>query len=44
MSREGFIAAFLGRHGYGAARAEPLAQDASFRRYLRLTGGPRRRS
>jgi N-acetylmuramate 1-kinase len=41
MSREGFIAAFLGRHGYGAACAEPLAQDASFRRYLRLTGGPR---
>ena len=35
------IAAFLARHGYGAARAEPLAQDASFRRYLRLSGGPR---
>jgi N-acetylmuramate 1-kinase len=41
MSRERLIAAFLARHGYGAARAEPLAQDASFRRYLRLTGGPR---
>jgi N-acetylmuramate 1-kinase len=41
MTRERLIAAFLVRHGYGAARAEPLAQDASFRRYLRLTGGPR---
>ncbi|HME20141.1 MAG TPA: phosphotransferase [Acetobacteraceae bacterium] len=41
MSRERLIAAFLDRHGYGSARAEPLAQDASFRRYLRLTGGPR---
>ncbi len=41
MSRERLIAAFLDRHGYGAARTEPLAQDASFRRYLRLTGGPR---
>jgi aminoglycoside/choline kinase family phosphotransferase len=40
MSRDSLIAAFLDRHGYGAARAEPLAQDASFRRYLRLTGGP----
>jgi N-acetylmuramate 1-kinase len=41
MSRERLIAAFLDRNGYGAARQEPLAQDASFRRYLRLTGGPR---
>jgi N-acetylmuramate 1-kinase len=41
MTRETLIAAFLDRHGYGTARAEPLAQDASFRRYLRLTGGPR---
>ena len=41
MSRERLIAAFLERNGYGAARAEPLAQDASFRRYLRLIGGPR---
>ena len=39
MSRERLIAAFLEHHGYGHARAEPLAQDASFRRYLRLTGG-----
>jgi aminoglycoside/choline kinase family phosphotransferase len=42
MRREQLIAAFLERHGYAHARAEPLAQDASFRRYLRLTGGPRR--
>jgi aminoglycoside/choline kinase family phosphotransferase len=41
MSHDALIAAFLARHGYGDARAEPLAQDASFRRYLRLTGGPR---
>ncbi len=41
MSREKRIAAFLARHGYGGASAVPLAQDASFRRYLRLTGGPR---
>ncbi len=43
MSRDALIAAFLARHGYGEAQAEPLAQDASFRRYLRLTGGPGRR-
>jgi len=41
MTRDTMIATFLARHGYGAARAEPLAQDASFRRYLRLSGGPR---
>ena len=41
MSRNELIAEFLQRHGFGAAQAEPLAQDASFRRYLRLTGGPR---
>jgi N-acetylmuramate 1-kinase len=41
MSRNRLIAAFLDRHGYGMARAQPLAQDASIRRYLRLTGGPR---
>ncbi len=35
------IAEFLASRGYAVARAEPLAQDASFRRYLRLTGGPR---
>lgn len=41
MTRDTLIAGFLARHGYGAAVAEPLAQDASFRRYLRLRGGPR---
>lgn len=41
MNRHERIAAFLARHGYAGARAEPLAQDASFRRYLRLAGGPR---
>ena len=41
MSREVLVAAFIRRHGYAIARAEPLAQDASFRRYLRLRGGPR---
>lgn len=40
MNREAMIAVFLARHGYGGARSEPLAQDASFRRYLRLVGGP----
>ena len=39
MSRDEEIAAFLGRHGYGAATLAPLAQDASFRRYLRVQGG-----
>jgi hypothetical protein len=41
MTRNGEIAAFLSQHGYAHAQAAPLAQDASFRRYLRLTGGPR---
>ena len=41
MSRDAEIAGFLARHGYARARAAPLAQDASFRRYLRVTGGPR---
>jgi len=40
-ARDGLIAAFLARHGFGTARAVPLAQDASFRRYLRLLAGPR---
>lgn len=31
---------FLARHGFGAARAEALPADASFRRYTRLHGGP----
>jgi hypothetical protein len=41
MNRADLIATFLARHGYADAHAAPLAQDASFRRYLRLTGGPR---
>jgi len=41
MTRDADIAGFLARHGYAAARAAPLAQDASFRRYLRLSGGRR---
>lgn len=40
MSREQEIAGFLARHGCGAARIEPLAQDASFRRYWRVLDGP----
>jgi N-acetylmuramate 1-kinase len=38
MNRDALIAAFLARNGYSAGDAEPLAQDASFRRYLRITG------
>jgi aminoglycoside/choline kinase family phosphotransferase len=41
MSRDAEISAFLAASGFGRAAAEPLAQDASFRRYLRITGGPR---
>ena len=41
MSRDALIAEFLRRLGYGDAVVAPLAQDASFRRYLRITGGPR---
>ncbi|MGE4045510.1 MAG: aminoglycoside phosphotransferase family protein [Acetobacteraceae bacterium] len=41
MNRPALIAAFLAEHGYDVAQAAPLAQDASFRRYLRLSGGPR---
>ncbi len=41
MMREADIVGFLARHGYGLAGTEPLAQDASFRRYHRLFGGPR---
>jgi hypothetical protein len=32
---------FLAAHGYGAAEQRPLPSDASFRRYVRLVGGPR---
>ncbi len=35
------IEGFLRANGYGAATRHPLPADASFRRYERLTGGPR---
>lgn len=38
--REIAIGAFLNRYGFGGARREPLAGDASVRRYERLSGGP----
>ncbi|HEY0185836.1 MAG TPA: phosphotransferase [Rhodopila sp.] len=38
MERDDLIAIFLARHGYAPSDAEPLAQDASFRRYLRIRG------
>ena len=38
-ARDAQIAAFLRCHGYGGAKVAPLAQDASFRRYLRIEGG-----
>jgi aminoglycoside/choline kinase family phosphotransferase len=41
MRRAALIDRFLATHGYASAHSEPLAQDASFRRYLRLTDGPR---
>ena len=39
--RDDQITLFLAANGYDAAQTAPLAQDASFRRYLRVTGGPR---
>ncbi len=42
MQREAAIAAFLAGAGWGAAPPAPLAADASFRRYYRLTDGDRR--
>jgi aminoglycoside/choline kinase family phosphotransferase len=41
MTRDDLIAAFLARNGYDPAGVEPLAPDASFRRYLRITGDRR---
>ena len=41
MIRERLISAFLERNGYPPTDAKPLAQDASFRRYLRLSRGSR---
>jgi len=38
MNRDDQIAVFLARNGYSPRDAEPLAQDAGFRRYLRLRG------
>jgi N-acetylmuramate 1-kinase len=38
VTRDELIAGFLRRNGLDPAQAAPLAQDASFRRYLRLTG------
>ena len=38
MNRDDLIAAFLARYGFSLCEAEPLAQDASFRRYLRVRG------
>src|SRR6185437_12365649 len=40
MTRDELIAVFLTRAGYAPSDAEPLAQDASFRRYLRVPGNP----
>ncbi len=36
MNRESAVSAFLAAAGWGDARREPLAGDASFRRYVRL--------
>lgn len=41
MSRAEQISAFVAVNGFDDAYAAPLAPDAGFRRYLRLTGGPR---
>src|ERR1700761_4023184 len=38
MSRDDLIAVFLARNGFAPSELEPLAQDASFRRYLRIRG------
>lgn len=38
MTRDDLVAVFLARNGYSPSDAEPLAQDASFRRYLRIRG------
>ena len=39
MTRDALIDTFLAANGYALRDARPLAQDASFRRYLRLDGG-----
>jgi N-acetylmuramate 1-kinase len=38
MNRDEMIAVFLARNGCAPSDAEPLARDASFRRYLRIRG------
>jgi hypothetical protein len=38
MSRDDQIAVFLARNGHSPSDAAPLAQDAGFRRYLRIGG------
>ncbi|MEK9672203.1 MAG: phosphotransferase [Rhodospirillaceae bacterium] len=40
--RAALIDAFLDRHGWAGAARAPLADDASFRSYIRLTDGDRR--
>ena len=40
--RSRIVAAFLAAHGWGQAGRRPLAEDASFRRYERLTLGSER--
>lgn len=40
MIRQEAIAGFLAQHGFVASRLLPLAQDASYRRYWRLSDGP----
>lgn len=39
-ARDASRTAFLREHGFGEAEVRPFAQDASFRRYFRLGGGP----
>jgi N-acetylmuramate 1-kinase len=41
MTRGAAVSTFLAKQGYARAGVVPFAQDASFRRYLRLIGGPR---
>lgn len=41
MNRTEAIRAFLADAGFGGAMMAPLAQDASFRRYFRVSGGKR---
>jgi N-acetylmuramate 1-kinase len=38
MNRDDLIAVFLARNGFASSNLQPLAQDASFRRYLRISG------